>query len=69
MLLPTTSGPLVAAARFPQALTARLPGAALGAVVLAAVATAADDHLAAAPSAQKQTGRERLGLSIIADAA
>ena len=50
-VLPTRQGALVAAAGFPQALAARLPGASPGAVDLAAVASATDDHLAAAPPA------------------
>jgi hypothetical protein len=68
-VLPTRQGVLVAAASFPQALAARLPGADPGAVNLAAVAPATDDHLAAAPPAQEQTGRNRLGLLVVAAAA
>jgi hypothetical protein len=69
MLLPTPSGPLVASARVPQALTAGLPRAAADAVDLATVATATDDHLVAAPLAQEQAGRDRLALPVVADAA
>jgi hypothetical protein len=68
-LLPTMQGALVASAGVPQALTTGLPGADLGAVDLAAVATATDDHLAAAPPTQEQTGRDRFGLPVVADAA
>jgi hypothetical protein len=50
-LLSTPAGPPVASAGVPQALAAGLPRAALSAVHLAAVATAADDHLAPAASA------------------
>ena len=39
------------------------------AVDLAAVAAAADDHLAAAASAQEQTSRDRLATAVVADAA
>jgi hypothetical protein len=69
MLPPTPSGPLVASARVPQALTTGLPRAAASAVDLTAVATATDDHLVAAPLAQEQTGRDRLTLPVVADAA
>jgi hypothetical protein len=68
-VLPTRQGALVAAAGFPQALAARLPGAGPGAIDLAAVAAATDDHLAAAPPAQEQTGRDRLGPPVVVDAA
>jgi hypothetical protein len=69
MFLPTRSGPLIPSTRVPQALAAGLPGAAAGAVDLAAVATPADDHLAAATPAQEQTGRDRFVLPVVADAA
>ena len=68
-VLATRQGALVAAAGFPQALAARLPGASPGAVDLAAVAPATDDHLATAPPAQEQTSRDRLGLPVVVDAA
>ena len=68
-VLPTRQGVCVAAAGFPQTLAARLHGAAAGAVDLAAIASATDDHLAAAPPTQEQTGRDRLSLLGIADAA
>jgi hypothetical protein len=68
-LLPTPQGAPVASAGVPQALTTGLPRTGLGAVDLAAVATATDDHLAAAPPTQEQTGRDRFGLPVVADAA
>jgi hypothetical protein len=68
-VLPTRQGVCVAAAGFPQTLAARLHGAAAGAVDLAAIAPATDDHLAAAPPTQEQTGRDRLGLPVVAAAA
>ena len=68
-LPPTLEGSFVALAGVPQALTTGLPRATVGAVDLPAVAAATDDHLAAAPPAQEQTSRDRLGLPVVADAA
>jgi hypothetical protein len=68
-VLLTRQGAVVALAGLPHTLAARLPRAAIGAVNLAAVAPATDDHLAAAPPAQEQTRQDRLGLPVITDAA
>ena len=69
MLLLTTSGSLVASARILHGLAAGLPRAAIGTVDLATVAPATDDHLAAAPIAQEQAGRDRIVMPVVADAA
>ena len=69
MFLPTRSGPLIPSTRVPQALAAGLPGADPGAVDLATITPATDDHLAAAPPAQEQTARDRLVSPVVADAA
>jgi hypothetical protein len=69
MVLPTPQAPPVASARVPQALAAGLPGADPGAVDLATITPATDDHLAAAPPAQEQTARDRLVSPVVADAA
>ena len=65
---PATLARLVAPTGRLQGLSARPRSAAVVAVDLAAVAAAADDHLAAATGAQEQAAGCSLGLPCVADA-
>jgi len=69
MLLPATTGLLIALACLPDRLVTRLSGAAVAAVDLPAVAAAAHDHFATALPAKEQAAKPRLALRIVADAA
>ena len=65
---PAGQARLVALGGCSQGLPARPPRAVAAAIDLAAVAAAADDHLAAAAQTQKQPARDRFALSRVADA-
>jgi hypothetical protein len=65
---PAGKARLVALGGCSQGLPARLPRAVAAAINLAAVAAAADDHLAAAAQTEKQPARDRFALSRIANA-
>ena len=65
---PAGKARLVALGGGSQGLPARPPRAVAAAIDLAAVAAAADDHLAAAAQTQKQPARDRFALSRVADA-